>query len=181
MLSEADKSFLLKLARTEITRIAMDSPEESIAWFSPVMSQKRGVFVTLEKAGDLRGCIGYVEGVVPLQQAVREMAASAAFNDPRFPAVSAEEIEDLSIEISVLSPLKKISDISEIKIGKHGLVIEKGIYKGLLLPQVASEYNWDRETFLQQTCYKAGLKQDEWQKQGTIIRIFSAEIFSERE
>jgi len=179
MLSSAEKSFLLELARTEITRIAIGGAEESIPWFSQVMSQKRGVFVTLEKNGDLRGCIGYVEGVVPLQQAVREMAASAAFNDPRFPGVEPEEINELSIEISVLSPIKKITDISEIEIGKHGLIIEKGIYKGLLLPQVAIEYNWDRETFLRQTCFKAGLDEDAWQNPKTIISIFSAEIFSE--
>ena len=179
MLSFAEKSFLLELARTEITRITLGGPEESIPLFSPVMSQKRGVFVTLEKDGDLRGCIGYVEGVVPLQQAVREMAASAAFNDPRFPTVEPEEVKELSIEISVLSPLKKITDISEIEVGKHGLIVEKDIYKGLLLPQVAAEYHWDRETFLRQTCYKAGLNEDEWQKPETIIKIFSAEIFRE--
>ena len=179
MLTSVEKEYLLRLARDEIIRMATKGQEKSIPDFSPIMSEKFGVFVTLQKSGELRGCIGYVEGVKPLQKAVREMAVSAAFEDPRFPSVQPEEIENLEIEISVLSPLHTIRNISEIEVGKHGLVIEKGFNKGLLLPQVAVEYGWDRKTFLRQTCYKAGLAENDWQKPGTVIRIFSAEIFSE--
>jgi uncharacterized protein (TIGR00296 family) len=109
------------------------------------------------------------------------MAISAGFQDPRFPPVQLEEVDVLDIEISVLTPLKLIKDIKEIEVGKHGIYIKSGFYSGLLLPQVAMEYNWDRETFLSQTCRKAGLNIDEWKKKNTEIYIFSADIFGEKD
>jgi AmmeMemoRadiSam system protein A len=105
------------------------------------------------------------------------MAEAAAFDDPRFPPVTKEELKDLSIEISVLTPFKQITDVSEIEVGKHGIYMERGFYSGLLLPQVATEYGWDRETFLEQTCRKAGLPPDAWKEKNTKIYIFSADIF----
>ncbi len=107
------------------------------------------------------------------------MSIAAAFEDPRFPSVKKDEIEDIEIEISVLSPLETISDTSQIEIGRHGIIIEKGLMRGLLLPQVATDYNWDVQTFLEQTCQKAGLPADAWRDESTKIQIFSAEIFSE--
>jgi len=105
------------------------------------------------------------------------MAIQAAFHDPRFNALTKEEYDDIEIEISVLSPLKKIDSIDEIQVGTHGIYIEKGFYSGLLLPQVATEYGWDRKTFLEHTCYKAGLPKDAYKEKDTNIYIFSADIF----
>lgn len=178
-LTNDEKSFLLKLAREAITSEAKGETFISPGFFSKKLKNERGVFVSLHKDGDLRGCIGYIEGIKPIQYSVKEMALSAAFKDPRFPPISVDELESLDIEISVLSPLKKIKCIEEIEVGKHGLIIEKDFYKGLLLPQVAVEYNWDRESFLQHTCNKAGLPQDAWKDKETKIYLFSADIFSE--
>ena len=108
---------------------------------------------------------------------LEEMAAAAAFEDSRFPPLEAQELKDLDLEISVLTPLKKVQDIGEIEVGKHGLYIKKGFYAGLLLPQVATEYKWDRVTFLEETCRKAGLPKDAWKEKGTEIYMFSADIF----
>ena len=143
------------------------------------LKEKRGVFVTLTKSDQLRGCIGYVEGHKPLQIAIEEMSLAAAFDDPRFSPIEEDEMNEVKIEISVLSPLETITDPSQIEIGKHGIIIEKDLMRGLLLPQVATEYNWDVETFLRETCQKASLPTDAWQDDSTIIQIFSADIFSE--
>jgi AmmeMemoRadiSam system protein A len=112
-----------------------------------------------------------------LYKSVEEMAAAAAFQDPRFPPVSKSELKDLDIEISVLTPFKQITHVSEIEVGKHGIYMERGFYSGLLLPQVATEYGWDRDTFLEHTCRKAGLPPDAWKDKDTRIYIFSADIF----
>lgn len=180
-LSTEEKKFLLHLARAAITHKIENKVFRSPDYYSPALRETSGVFVTLHKKRNLRGCIGYIEGNRPLQQAVKEMALAAAFEDPRFPPVRSEELKDLHIEISILSPLKTISAISEIEIGTHGLLIEQNFYRGLLLPQVATEQKWDRQTFIKQTCLKAGLPETAWQQEGTTIRIFSAEIFSERD
>ena len=140
---------------------------------------KRGAFVTLTKNGELRGCIGYIVPVEPLYKAVTEMAVAASSKDPRFPAVSRDELKNIHIEISVLSPLKLIDSVDSVEVGKHGLYITKGNYSGLLLPQVAVEYGWNREEFLRQTCRKAGLPPDTWKEKGTNIYTFTAQIFSE--
>ncbi|TFH01803.1 MAG: AmmeMemoRadiSam system protein A [Calditrichales bacterium] len=179
-LSENERDFLLGLARKKISSTVNNHPFKSPTLFSESLKQNCGAFVTLTRKGHLRGCIGYVTGVKPLQQAVEEMATAAAFEDPRFPPVQEKELNDLQIEISVLSPLKKITDINEITVGTHGLIISNGYRQGLLLPQVAVEYNWDRKTFLEETCHKAGLHSHAWQEDSTEIEIFSAVIFSER-
>jgi AmmeMemoRadiSam system protein A len=177
-LDDNEKSFLLRLAKDVIEKTAQGIKITPPPFYSEKLKEKYGVFVSLHMNKELRGCIGYVEGIQPLQTAVMEMAKSAAFHDPRFEPVDIKEVAKLDIEISVLSPLKEIKDITAIQIGVHGIVIEKGFYRGLLLPQVATEYQWDVETFLNHSCMKAGLSQEAWKEKDTKIFIFSAEIFS---
>ncbi len=138
-----------------------------------------GAFVTLRQGGELRGCIGFIAASRPLLDTVREVAVASAFEDPRFSPLRCEELERTSIEISVLSPLRQISDVSEIRTGVHGILIRRGFRSGLLLPQVATEQGWDRDTFLTHTCYKAGLPPDAWKSPETTIEIFSALVFHE--
>ena len=141
------------------------------------LKEKRGAFVTLHKRGQLRGCIGSIQPTKPLHQTVEEMAAAAAFNDPRFESLTAKELKEIELEISVLTPLERVRDVKDIEVGKHGLYIKKGFFSGLLLPQVATDYNWDRITFLQETCHKAGLPQNAWKDKDAEIYLFSADIF----
>jgi AmmeMemoRadiSam system protein A len=178
-LTTEEKKYLLALARQVISLNAKGKTYHAEKYFSTSLKQKTGLFVTLKKFQKLRGCIGYVEGIKSLQRAAEEMAIAAAFEDPRFPPVSKDEIKDLEIEISVLSPLQKIADTNQIEIGKHGIIIEQNLMRGLLLPQVATEYNWDVQTFLEQTCLKAGLPADAWREKSTTIKIFSTDIFSD--
>ncbi len=180
-LSTKEKKFLLDQARLVIENKSKGLDQTAGDHFSDTLKEQRGVFVTITKSNQLRGCIGYVEGIKPLFIAVEEMALAAAFDDPRFPPLEDEEVEEIEIEISVLSPLETVSDPSQIEIGKHGIIIEQGLMRGLLLPQVATEYNWDMQTFLEQTCQKAGLPRDAWQDDSTNIKIFSADIFSEKD
>jgi len=144
---------------------------------SETLKEKSGAFVTLKKDGRLRGCIGYIEAKKPLYKTIEEMAIAAAFNDPRFPPLMRDELERLTLEISVLTPLKIIKNISEIVVGVHGIYIEISNRSGLLLPQVAIEYKWDVWTFLEETCCKAGLSPDAWKDEDTKIYIFSADVF----
>jgi AmmeMemoRadiSam system protein A len=176
-LSEEDRATLKRIAREAIEgvlfhggKVTREMPE--------ILKEKMGAFVTLRKnSEDLRGCIGYIKGVLPLHQTVSEMAVQAAFHDPRFEPVRGDEWESIDVEISVLSPLRKIKSIEEIEVGVHGVFIEKGFNSGLLLPQVATENGWDRDTFVEYTCYKAGLPKDAWKSKETSIYIFSAEVF----
>ena len=176
-LSEEDKKTLHEIAHTVIWNKASGKEVPEFKITSERLKELRGAFVTITKKGSLRGCIGHIKGVKPLYKSVEEMAAAAAFQDPRFPPVTKNELKDLDIEISVLTPFEQISDVNKIEVGKHGLYIERGFYSGLLLPQVATEYNWDRDTFLAQTCRKAGLPTDAWKDKDTKIYIFSADIF----
>jgi len=136
-------------------------------------------FVTLTKNGRLRGCIGYTEAVAPLFKVVQECAVAAATEDPRFPPVSPNELPALRFEISVLTPLVPIRP-EEVEVGRHGLMVAQGGMRGLLLPQVPVEWGWDRETFLDQTCVKAGLSPSAW-RHGATLRAFTAEVFGEQE
>jgi len=181
LINTEEREFLLNLTRRVIKESADGNNYQSDQYFTENLKNEFGVFVTLHKSGELRGCTGFIEGFKPLQDAVIEMAKSAAFNDPRFSPVIEDEVDDLEIEISVLSPIRAIDNIDEIEIGKHGLIIEQGFCKGLLLPQVATENNWDKNTFLQHTCRKAGLNPEAWHERNTNISIFSAEIFSEKD
>ncbi len=180
-LSDDDKALLIDIAKksVEAKLSGEDAPDFNIT--SDILKTNMGAFVTLKKHGRLRGCIGHIEAIKPLSTTVEEMAQAAAFRDPRFPSVTKEEFKDLSFEISALTPLVRISDVNEIEVGKHGIYIVRGLRSGLLLPQVATEYNWDRLTFLKQTCYKAGLASDAWRDKKTKIYIFSAEVFGEGE
>ncbi len=177
-LSKDEKKRLLAIAREAIETYVLKKQRVEIEEKNSKLREKKGVFVTLTKNGQLRGCIGYIQAVKPLCEAVRDMAIEAAVNDHRFFPLDKTEIDKIRIEISVLSSLKKIKDVSEIKLGQDGIFIKKGFNSGLLLPQVATENNWDRREFLMHTCYKAGLSQDAW-KTGAEIYIFSAEIFNE--
>jgi AmmeMemoRadiSam system protein A len=178
-LSPADKKLLLQVARDSIAAHLQGKAVTPVKATSPVLEEPRGAFVSLHRRGQLRGCIGYIEAIKPLLETVREMAPAAAFQDPRFRPLQADELADLEIEISVLTPLKLIKSTDEIEVGQHGLYIVRGLNRGLLLPQVATQYHWDRQTFLGQTCNKAGLPGDAWKDPGTQIFIFRAEIFAD--
>ncbi len=180
-LNDQEKQELLKLARKSIESALAKAEPPKLEHESPLLKEKRGAFVTLTKHGRLRGCIGMIFPVAPLDETIIEMAQAAAFRDPRFSPVTADEVPELKVEISVLTPIREITDINEIEVGKHGIIIERGSYSGLLLPQVATEYGWDREKFLEHTCNKAGLPMDAWKKEGTKIKIFSADVFHEEE
>jgi AmmeMemoRadiSam system protein A len=179
VLTETEKKTLIDIVKKtiECKLTGKKTPEFNID--SEVLKEKKGAFVTLKKNENLRGCIGYIEAIKPLYKTVAEMAIAAAFNDPRFPPLNPNELKDVNLEISVLSPLKKIDDINEIEVGVHGLYITKGFHSGLLLPQVATEYKWDRLTFLEETCYKAGLHPNAWRDKDTKIYIFSADVLKE--
>jgi AmmeMemoRadiSam system protein A len=135
--------------------------------------------VTIKQSGQLRGCIGNFVSDKPLWRLVQEMAISAATQDPRFYPMKPEDLDSFELDISVLSPLKMIDDVEEIVVGTHGIYIIKNHCRGVLLPQVATEYGWDRDTFLRHTCLKAGLPEDSWKK-GCEIYIFSAQVFGEQ-
>ncbi len=177
-LSNEEKKRLLSIAREAIGSYVIKRKKPEMHETNPELIKKRGVFVTLTQNGQLRGCIGYIQAVKPLCEAVTDMAIEAAVNDPRFSPLQKEELSKIKIEISVLSPLKRIKDTQEIKIGRDGIFIRKGFDSGLLLPQVATENNWNKDEFLKQGCYKAGLPADAWKK-GAEIYTFSAEIFDE--
>ena len=178
-LTQKEKATLLDIVKKTVASKTNNKNLPKITVDSEILKEKRGAFVTLKKRGHLRGCIGYIKAVKPLWETVQEMAVAAAFHDPRFPSVQAEELKDLSFEVSVLSPLQRVKNIDDIEVGKHGLYIVRGYNSGLLLPQVAVEYGWDRETFLRETCYKAGLLPDDWMDKDTEIYIFSADYFGD--
>jgi len=178
-LSTADQELLFRVARESIRAHLKGKSAPLPQATSPQLAEPRGVFVTLNRRGRLRGCIGYLEAVKPLLAAVQEMAVAAAFGDPRFPPLQEDELADLEIEISVLSPFQRIAKVDEIQVGRHGLYLEQGTSRGLLLPQVATEYGWDRPTFLKQTCVKAGLPPNAWEDPTTRIFIFRADILHE--
>jgi AmmeMemoRadiSam system protein B/AmmeMemoRadiSam system protein A len=176
-LNSQEKKTLHQIVKTVIENKARGKPVPEFNVDSATLKENRGAFVTITKKGQLRGCIGYIEGRGPLHKTVEEMAEAAAFRDPRFGSVTERELPDLEYEISVLTPLQRITDVNEIEVGKHGIYMKKGWNSGLLLPQVATEYGWDRQTFLEHTCQKAGLPTNAWKDKSTEIYIFSADIF----
>jgi AmmeMemoRadiSam system protein B/AmmeMemoRadiSam system protein A len=182
-LTESEKATLLSLARAALEAAVTEGgrPEMSGFEITPALEEKRGAFVTLKTSGKLRGCIGYVAPIKPLWEAVVENAANAALNDPRFNAVTESEVAGIDIEISAMTPLETVTDPEIVEVGKHGIMITRGMYRGLLLPQVATEYGWRREEFLNHTCRKAGLPATAWKETGTQIEVFSAEVFGEKE
>jgi AmmeMemoRadiSam system protein A len=177
-LTKDQQRSLLRLARLAITLYLQEGTYPAMETDDATFKQKRGAFVTLKFKDQLRGCIGYPIPHKPLFETIIEVAVSAATKDFRFPPLKQKELDDTKIEISVLSPPKPIKDISEIEVGKHGIIITKGLNRGLLLPQVPVEWGWNRETFLQHGCLKAGIEEDAWKKDAQI-EIFSAQVFSE--
>ncbi len=179
-LAAPDREELLRLARKSLEAAVREKKLYEVpAARSDALQQDRGAFVTLTKGGELRGCIGYTSPVKSLDLTVRDVAAFAALRDPRFPPVTAAELDQLEYEVSVLSPFRRVKDVNEIQIGRHGLLAKKGEYEGVLLPQVAVEQHWDRRTFLDQVCRKAGLPASCWSDPDTDLFLFSAFVFSE--
>ena len=175
-ITKSEGETLLKLAR--------DSVQAAVSKFDVVLPDEaflqahRGVFVTHKSQGRLRGCIGYPTTSKPLAETVLKAATSAALHDNRFNAVTEEELPQLEVEVSVLTPPVAVKDVTEIVIGQHGLIVSQDSNRGLLLPQVAPEQGWTREQLLQQTCIKAGLPPTAWQT-GAQLEIFEAQIFQE--
>ena len=176
-LTDDQKDRLLELARTALEEAVRSGKVSEVTKPAEGLETPCGAFVTLTRRGRLRGCIGHVEAARPLYATVRECARAAALYDPRFDPVTPAELSSLHIEISILSPLVDIAP-HEVEIGRHGLLISRGGRRGLLLPQVAEEWNWNREQFLQETCMKAGLPADAWQH-GARIQAFTAQILKE--
>jgi AmmeMemoRadiSam system protein A len=176
---------VLSLARITIKnaldRLPTPDPGKMPEFADEIFKKKFGAFVTLHIEGKLRGCIGYIVGMKPIPQTIIEMAIASAFKDPRFPPLRKEEFGRIDIEISVLTPIEPVSNAGEIQVGRDGLIISNGYRQGLLLPQVATEYKWSREEFLEHTCYKAGLPGDAWKWKDTKIEKFSAQVFGEKE
>jgi len=177
-MKKTEQQTLLQLARTTIVAQISGQSLPGIEKPSPALQSHSGCFVTIKQQGQLRGCIGSFVAQQPLWQTVREMAVSASTRDPRFYPMKASDLDNFQLEISVLSPLQQIQSVDEIQVGIHGLYLIKGNNHGVLLPQVATEYGWDRDSFLRHTCLKAGLPETAWQKDCKIY-LFSAEVFGE--
>ncbi len=181
-LSEDEQKELLMLARKTIREYLTTGSYEDYVPISENLYTPFGAFVTLEtEDGQLRGCIGHIHVDKPLFEVVQEMSVAAATQDPRFPPVSIDELDELVIEVSVLSPLKKVAKTSEIEVGKHGLYVKKGLMSGLLLPQVAIDWGFTREEFLRQTLFKAGLDPSAIASPDLEIYVFTAQVFSEKD
>lgn len=178
-LNAEQKKSLLATARKSIEAFLKNGRRLDFQPHDSVLLEKRGLFVTLKKNGRLRGCIGYPLPLKPLNQALVEMALAAAFEDPRFPPLQADELDQLEIEISLLTRPQAVDDPARVQVGRDGVIVGQGGRRGLLLPQVAPEQGWDREELLSHCCLKAGLAADDWRKPGVSIEIFQAEIITE--
>jgi len=174
LLTDKEKEELLQLARDAVTEYVLKGNVIGKEVENQKFKTEGAVFVTIKKGGNLRGCIGHIQPVMPLYQSVIKNAVAACSSDPRFPPMKKDDLKDIDIEISILSPLKPVKDIEKVQVGKHGLVIVKGMRRGILLPQVAAEFGWDRETFLDHLCSKAGLRKGEWKT--ADLYTFTAEI-----
>lgn len=168
---------MLFIAKNSIEGFVKDGKIPELKISPQKLKERRGVFVTLKKRGELRGCIGCLAGDRPLYQLVSQMALAAALEDPRFSPVAEEELPELEYEVSVLSPLRKINSLEEIRLGIHGVQVVAGHNSGLFLPQVAVENSWDMETFLAKLMLKAGLPKNYWKENPVDFYIFEAEIF----
>ncbi len=179
LLDEETGKELLSIARSAIDTCLTEGDPTPRGVEDPPLNQSAGCFVTINMGRKLRGCIGHFTSQQPLYLEVAQLAVAAATADPRFHAMSREDIGNYSLDISVLSPLKKIDDISQIEVGTHGIYLERDYSRGVLLPQVATEQRWGRQTFLEQTCVKAGLPTDAWKSRHLEIYIFSAQVITE--
>jgi AmmeMemoRadiSam system protein A len=179
-LARHEQAYLLRIARTAIEAKVNKLPVPDFDSSEvPRLSEKHGAFVTLTKDKNLRGCIGMVKGAKPLHQIVRDMAQAAATQDPRFQPLKRDELDELNIEISVLSKLQKVASAKNVKVRKHGVLIKQGDKQGLLLPQVAKKNQWDRKHLLEHACLKAGLSKNAWTEDETEIFVFDAQVFEE--
>jgi uncharacterized protein len=181
MTSDVDRALLLEIAREAIAAHVNRQSQSQSAIRNPqssILTRPGAAFVTIHKRGDLRGCIGHVEPTEPLGQVVARIAVAASSADPRFPPLSTDELNDVDLEISLLGPLIPIAGSQDIVVGRDGLLVEQGRHRGLLLPQVATEWKWDAETFLDHTCQKAGLPKDAFRHPPAMWR-FEAEVFGE--
>jgi AmmeMemoRadiSam system protein A len=177
MLASTERAALLRFARDTIAAYLTGSaPPPPVGLSDP--GAHSGAFVTLHARGELRGCIGHPGSSKPLDEVVGVCAVAAATEDPRFPPLTAAELPGVAVEISVLTPIRPVGAVDEIEVGRDGLVAQDGFRRGLLLPQVAVEHRWDRDTFLSHTCLKAGLRPDAW-RTGARISRFQAEVFSD--
>lgn len=182
MLNDARRKRLLQIARESITSYVRDGKRKDFTEKDPVLNQNMGAFVTLHEAGELRGCIGNMVGQGPLYMTVADMAIEAATGDPRFPKLSAQEIDKIDIEISALSPMKRVLNVDEIKIPGDGVLVRRGFNSGVYLPQVATETGWSKEEFMNSLCaHKAGLSPQAWKDPSTEVYVFTAEVFGEKE
>lgn len=179
MLTDEQKQVLLRVARASLEAAVKNLAPPKVDTDDPALLEKRGAFVTLKRQGQLRGCLGYVEGILPLIEAVAENAAAAALRDPRFPPVRPNELPEIKVEISALTPLVRVENPEDIQVGCHGLMVCLGPNRGLLLPQVPGEWGWGREEFLAQTCRKAGLSPGSWKDPAAELYCFEAEVFGE--
>jgi len=182
MLNKEQKIKLLKIARKSIETFLSTGKKLEVEESDPALNKEMGAFVTLHDRGQLRGCIGNIVGKGPLYLTVRDMAVESATDDPRFDSLKLKELNNIDIEISALTPLERINDPEKIIMGKHGVLVRKGFYSGVFLPQVATETGWGRDEFMSNLCaHKAGLPADAWKDPDTEIYIFSADVFSEEE
>jgi AmmeMemoRadiSam system protein A len=179
MTSGADRQLLLQIARVALTAHVGGVPAPDPVLIGAA-ARPAGAFVTLHHRRALRGCIGHIEPTDALGRVVARCAVAAGSADPRFPPVRSCELADLRFELSILGPLERINTVDEIEVGRHGLVVETRWHRGLLLPQVATEWGWGRVEFLEHTCQKAGLPRDAWQRDTSIWK-FEAEVFGEPE
>ena len=179
MFDDLDRIALLKLARDTLEAYFSRKTQPEFRTSRRALLERKGAFVSLHRGEELRGCIGQLYPDRELCKVVQQCVLSAALEDSRFVPIVQEEVPDLSIEISVLSPFRRIGAAEEVEVGRHGLYIVRGQHRGLLLPQVAIQYNWDRTKFLEQTCRKAGLAETAWRDPRSIIHTFEAEIFSD--
>jgi AmmeMemoRadiSam system protein A len=179
LLTKKEQAELLRIARETIISHVTSGMIPVIETTSKGLIAENGCFVTIKQKGQLRGCIGNFVSDKSLYKLVQEMAVSAATRDPRFYPMKQHDLDDFELDISVLSPLTRAASVEDIQVGVHGIYIVKGSYRGVLLPQVATEYGWDRDTFLKHTCIKAGLPENAWQGECEIY-IFSALVFGEK-
>lgn len=181
MFDISQKNKLLGLARKSIETYLNTGRHLEVSEQDLILKQEMGAFVTLHKNGELRGCIGNLVGSQPLYLSVRDMAVAAAVEDPRFPPVEAGELKGIDIEISALSPMRRVNSVDEIELGKHGVMVRRGFNSGVFLPQVATETGWSKEEFLSYLCeHKAGLPPDAWKDSKTELYVFTAEVFGEK-
>jgi uncharacterized protein len=184
MTTDRERALLLQVARDAITAhvtgAGTSGRAPALAGSAEFLDRRGGVFVTIHHRGELRGCIGHIEADDSLPRIVARCAVAACSDDPRFPAIAPAELSQIQIELSLLGPLEPAAGPADVEVGRHGLVVELGRQRGLLLPQVATEWHWDAGMFLSQTCRKAGLPEDSW-KGGAMVKVwrFEAEVFAE--